>query len=71
MKDQILHSTKNMIKYININMITLCNIFKKLADKYVSQNWNTLLPIAQYFESHEDDKHFESPYKNETKPGDN
>ncbi len=41
---------------------------KKLADKYVSQNWNTLLPIAQYFESHEDDKHFESPFKNETKP---
>jgi len=41
---------------------------QKLADKYVSQNWNTLLPIAQYFESHEDDKHFESPFKNETKP---
>ena len=41
---------------------------KKLADKYISQNWNTLLPLAQYFESHEDDKHFESPYKNETKP---
>jgi predicted AlkP superfamily pyrophosphatase or phosphodiesterase len=41
---------------------------QKLADKYVSQNWNTLLPVAQYFESHDDDKHFESPFKNETKP---
>ncbi len=41
---------------------------KKLADKYVSQNWNTLLPLAKYIESTEDDKHFESAYKNETKP---
>jgi hypothetical protein len=39
---------------------------QKLADKYVSRNWNTLLPIAQYFESSEDDKSFELPYKNET-----
>ena len=41
---------------------------KKLAEKYVSNNWNTLLPIAQYFESTGDDKSFESAYKNEAKP---
>ncbi|MES2622305.1 MAG: alkaline phosphatase PafA [Bacteroidota bacterium] len=41
---------------------------QKLPEKYLSQNWNTLLPIAQYFESTEDDKHFESAFQNETKP---
>lgn len=41
---------------------------KKLAAKYVAGNWNTLLPLAQYFESHEDDVPFESAFKNETKP---
>lgn len=41
---------------------------QKLPEKYVKQNWNTLLPIAQYHESHEDDKPFEQPFKNEPKP---
>jgi predicted AlkP superfamily pyrophosphatase or phosphodiesterase len=41
---------------------------KKLAAKYVSGNWNTLLPVAQYFESHDDDVPFESAFRNETKP---
>jgi predicted AlkP superfamily pyrophosphatase or phosphodiesterase len=41
---------------------------KKLAAKYVAGNWNTLLPVAQYFESHEDDVPFESAFRNETKP---
>lgn len=41
---------------------------QKLPEKYLSQNWNTLLPIAQYYESHEDDKPFEGTFKNETKP---
>jgi predicted AlkP superfamily pyrophosphatase or phosphodiesterase len=39
---------------------------KKLAEKYVAQNWNTLLPIAQYFESDPDNEPYEGPYKNET-----
>ena len=37
---------------------------QKLSDKYVSQNWNTLLPLAQYFESTEDDKPYESAFRN-------
>lgn len=41
---------------------------QKLSDKYVSQNWNTLLPLAQYFESTEDDKPYESAFRNENKP---
>ncbi|MBK7149355.1 MAG: alkaline phosphatase family protein [Bacteroidetes bacterium] len=41
---------------------------KKLAATYVSGNWNTLLPLAQYFESHDDDVPFESAFRNEAKP---
>jgi hypothetical protein len=37
MKDQILYSTKNMIKYINVNMVILCNIFKKMSDRYMEK----------------------------------
>jgi predicted AlkP superfamily pyrophosphatase or phosphodiesterase len=39
-----------------------------LSDKYLSQPWNTLLPIEQYTESAEDDNHYEGLYKGETKP---
>jgi predicted AlkP superfamily pyrophosphatase or phosphodiesterase len=39
-----------------------------LSDKYLSQPWNTLLPIEQYTESSEDDNRYEGLYKGETKP---
>jgi predicted AlkP superfamily pyrophosphatase or phosphodiesterase len=41
---------------------------KKLADKYLSQPWNTLLPIEQYTESLPDDNKYEYVPKGETKP---
>jgi len=41
---------------------------RRLADKYLSQPWNTLLPIEQYTESAEDDNPYEGLYKGETKP---
>jgi arylsulfatase A-like enzyme len=41
---------------------------KQLPELYIRQNWNTLLPIAQYFESHEDDAPFEETFSNEKKP---
>jgi len=40
----------------------------RLADKYLSQPWNTLLPIGQYTESANDDNPYEGLYKGETKP---
>lgn len=40
----------------------------RLADKYLSQPWNTLLPIDQYTESAADDNPYEGLYKGETKP---
>lgn len=41
---------------------------KELAKKYLSQPWNTLLPIAQYTESVADDNKYEFIAKGETKP---
>jgi hypothetical protein len=41
---------------------------KQLPEQYIRQNWNTLLPMAQYFESHEDDAPFEETFSNEKKP---
>lgn len=41
---------------------------KQLAEQYIKKNWTTLLPIAQYFESHEDDAPFEEAFSNEKKP---
>jgi predicted AlkP superfamily pyrophosphatase or phosphodiesterase len=41
---------------------------QKIPEKYLAQNWNTLLPIAQYFESDHDDVSYENPFKNEKAP---
>ncbi len=41
---------------------------KKLAEKYLSQDWNTLLPIGQYSESSPDNNAYETPAKGETAP---
>ncbi|HLC84123.1 MAG TPA: alkaline phosphatase PafA [Bacteroidia bacterium] len=40
---------------------------KELPKKYLSQPWNTLLPIEQYTESLPDDNKYETVYKGETK----
>jgi len=39
-----------------------------LAEKYLSQSWNTLLPIGQYTESAGDDSPYEGLFPGETKP---
>ena len=39
-----------------------------LPDNYLSQPWNTLLPIEQYTESASDNNPYEGLYKGETKP---
>jgi predicted AlkP superfamily pyrophosphatase or phosphodiesterase len=41
---------------------------EKNAIRYVENNWNTLLPISQYHESHEDDAEFEATLTGEQKP---
>jgi predicted AlkP superfamily pyrophosphatase or phosphodiesterase len=41
---------------------------KELAQKYLSQPWNTLLPIEQYMESVADDNKYEFIAKGETRP---
>ena len=41
---------------------------KQLPQKYLSEPWNTLLPIAQYTESADDDNAFEGTFKGEAKP---
>ncbi|MFB9863244.1 alkaline phosphatase PafA [Rufibacter immobilis] len=41
---------------------------RRLADQYLSQQWNTLLPIAQYTESTQDDQPFEGTFSGEAKP---
>jgi predicted AlkP superfamily pyrophosphatase or phosphodiesterase len=41
---------------------------KKLPEKYLSQDWTTLLPIASYSESLSDDNAFEGLFKGESKP---
>jgi predicted AlkP superfamily pyrophosphatase or phosphodiesterase len=41
---------------------------KELAKKYMSQPWNTLLPMEQYTESLPDDNKYETIAKGETKP---
>ena len=40
---------------------------KGLAEKYLSQEWNTLMPIEQYTESVADDNKYEKVFKGETK----
>lgn len=40
---------------------------KGLAEKYLSQEWNTVLPIEQYTESVADDNKYEKVFKGETK----
>ena len=41
---------------------------QNLAAKYLSQEWNTLLPIAQYTESGPDDSPYETKLKGKEKP---
>ena len=41
---------------------------QRLADKYLSQPWNTLLPVGQYTESASDDNPYEGLFPGETKP---
>ena len=41
---------------------------KNLADKYLNQEWKTLLPIDQYKESGPDDSPYESKFKGKDKP---
>jgi len=41
---------------------------QKLADKYLSREWNTLLPIASYIESNPDDMAFETRLKGKDRP---
>lgn len=41
---------------------------KKLAEKYLSQAWNTLLPIAEYTESIADNNPYEAPFQGEIQP---
>ncbi|MFC5270717.1 alkaline phosphatase PafA [Adhaeribacter terreus] len=41
---------------------------KKPAEKYLSQPWNTLLPLNEYTQSTPDDNEFENPFKGATRP---
>jgi predicted AlkP superfamily pyrophosphatase or phosphodiesterase len=41
---------------------------KKLAEKYLSKDWNTLLPIDQYTEATADNNAYETPAKGEAAP---
>jgi len=41
---------------------------QKLADKYLNQEWNTLLPVNQYVESAPDDSPYEGRWKGKNKP---
>ncbi|MEY4930869.1 MAG: hypothetical protein RI909_1593 [Bacteroidota bacterium] len=41
---------------------------RKLADKYLNQEWNTLLPINQYTEVGPDDSPYEGRWKGKDKP---
>jgi len=41
---------------------------RKLPDKYLSQPWTTLLPLAQYTESTPDDNEFEKTFSGEQRP---
>lgn len=41
---------------------------QKLPAKLLEKNWNTILPLAQYTESHADDVTFEGAFSNEGKP---
>ncbi|MDQ1265420.1 MAG: hypothetical protein QG635_570 [Bacteroidota bacterium] len=41
---------------------------KSLPDKYLSQDWNTLLPINEYTASTADENNYESAFKGEQKP---
>jgi hypothetical protein len=41
---------------------------KKLAEKYLAQNWNTLRQLAEYTESTGDDEFFERKFKGEKAP---
>ena len=41
---------------------------RKLSEKYLSQAWNPLLPLAAYTESTPDDNEFEKPFAGEGRP---
>lgn len=41
---------------------------QKTAEKYLSQPWNTLLPLAEYSQSTPDDNEFENPFSGEMRP---
>jgi predicted AlkP superfamily pyrophosphatase or phosphodiesterase len=41
---------------------------QKLADKYLNQEWNTLLPIDKYVEAGPDDSPYEGKWSGKTKP---
>lgn len=41
---------------------------RKLPAEYLSEPWNTLLPIENYTESNADDNIYEAPFKGEDKP---
>ncbi|HSI91388.1 MAG TPA: alkaline phosphatase family protein, partial [Adhaeribacter sp.] len=41
---------------------------RKTAEKYLSEPWTTLLPLAQYTESTADDNEFEKPFKGQDRP---
>lgn len=49
------------------NYVTIFNA-QNLPKKYMSQSWNTLLPMSQYTESTEDDTAYEGLFEGETKP---
>jgi predicted AlkP superfamily pyrophosphatase or phosphodiesterase len=55
--------------YMNELPLWVINFNKKeLPKKYLSQSWNTLLPLEQYTESLPDDNNYEAIAKGETKP---
>jgi len=56
--------------YYNPTLPTWVNDFnsQKLADKYLSQKWETSFPIANYTESLSDDNPYEEAFKGEEKP---
>ncbi len=49
------------------NYVTIFNA-KNLTKKYMSQSWNTLVPMSQYIESTEDDTAYEGLFEGEAKP---
>lgn len=41
---------------------------QRTAEKYLSQPWNTLLPLTQYTQSTPDDNEFENPFRGQARP---